>query len=66
MDGPKQAGKGDEDQPASTAVINYSYFDSARKDTLLPAAKKRPTLSAADALKMQQDAASGSGGGGKP
>lgn len=37
---------------------------AARKDTLLPAAKKRPNLSAADAVKMQQDVASGSGSGG--
>lgn len=36
---------------------------AARKDSLLPAAKKRPNLSAADAVQMQQDAASSSGGG---
>lgn len=63
MDDPKQAGK-DDDQPQSTAVLNYTYFDSARKDTLLPAAKKRPTLSAADAVKLQEDVASGSSASG--
>ena len=40
---------------ASTAVINYSYFDSARRDTVLPT-QKRPKLSAADIMKKDQEA----------
>ncbi|PRW56736.1 Serine threonine- kinase CTR1 [Chlorella sorokiniana] len=65
--GPQQQGKGGggggEEQAGSTSVINYTYFDSARKDSLLPAAKKRPDFSAADAVQMQQDAASSNGSG---
>ena len=48
-------------EAASTSVINYTYFDSARKDSLLPAAKRRPEFTAADAMKMQQQAGEGSG-----
>lgn len=58
-------GGGKEEAPASTSVINYTYFDSARKDTLIPAAKKRPNLSAADAIKLQDDSAAPSGSGKK-
>jgi hypothetical protein len=31
-------------------VVNYTYFDSARRDTLLPIQKKK-TLNAADVMK---------------
>lgn len=34
-----------------------SYYDSSRKDGLMPAARKRATLTAADAVQLQQDAA---------
>ena len=61
---PGKGKAGEEEGPSSTAVINYTYFDSSRKDGLLPAAKRRPTLSAADAVQMQQDAAAASGSGG--
>ena len=56
---------GKEEAPASTSVINYTYFDSARKDTSIPAAKKRPNLSAADAIKLQDDSAAAPSGSGK-
>ena len=45
--------KQDEGQ-ASTSVINYSYFDTARRDTVIPTHKK-PTLSAADIMKKDQE-----------
>jgi hypothetical protein len=44
---------GGEGQGASTAVINYTYFDSARRD-VAGVAQKKPKLTAADV--MQQTA----------
>ncbi|PSC72401.1 histone H4 [Micractinium conductrix] len=52
--GPQPAEK---EQPTSASVINYSYYDSARRDGIMPAAKKRANLTAADAVALQQDAA---------
>lgn len=49
----KSQGKKDEGQ-ASTSVINYTYFDTARRDTVIPTHKK-PSLSAADVMKKDQD-----------
>ena len=40
---------GDQGQ-ASTAVVNYTYFDTARRDTVIPIHKKK-SLSAADVMK---------------
>lgn len=39
---------------ASTSVINYTYFDTARRDTVIPTHKK-PSLSAADVMKKDQE-----------
>ena len=52
--------------PPVPSPLHPPPLGAARKDSLLPAAKKRPNLTAADAVKMQQDAAapSSSGGGG--
>lgn len=49
----KSQGKQDGGQ-ASTSVINYTYFDTARRDTVIPTHKK-PSLSAADVMKKDQD-----------
>lgn len=51
--GPRSKGKGgeSEDRPA-TAVVNYTYFDSARRDTISPVAQKRPKLTAADVMQQ--------------
>ena len=48
-----QAGDGKSDQ-STTSVINYSYFDSARRDTIIPTHKK-PSLTAADVMKKDQE-----------
>lgn len=47
--------KSEEQASASTAVINYTYFDSARRDTILPTHKKK-TLTAADVMKSDSKA----------
>ncbi|KAI8105879.1 hypothetical protein M9434_000458 [Picochlorum sp. BPE23] len=47
-------GQKQDDGQASTSVINYSYFDTARRDTVIPTHKK-PTLSAADIMKKDQE-----------
>jgi hypothetical protein len=47
----KEESKTSEEQGSSSAaVINYTYFDSARRDTILPTHKKK-TLTAADVMK---------------
>jgi hypothetical protein len=48
-----EASSSKEHQP-TTSVINYSYFDTARRDTIIPTHKK-PTLSAADVMKKDQE-----------
>ncbi len=55
----KAGGSGSGDQAeASTAVLNYAYFDSARRDTI-GMAQKRPKLTAADVMQQQQQQQSG-------
>lgn len=49
------AAKKQEGSQASSSVINYTYFDTARRDTLIPTHKK-PSLSAADVMKKDQEA----------
>ena len=49
------AAKKQEGSQASSSVINYTYFDTARRDTLIPMHKK-PSLSAADVMKKDQEA----------
>jgi len=46
----------EEQGQAATSVMNYTYFDTARRDTILPSHKK-PSLSAADVMKMDQSGA---------
>lgn len=48
------AAKKQEGSQASSSVINYTYFDTARRDTLIPTHKK-PSLSAADVMKKDQE-----------
>lgn len=43
--------------PAALYLTACSYYDSSRKDGLMPAARKRTNLTAADAVQLQQDAA---------
>lgn len=51
----KTKGQGKQEQgQASTSVMNYTYFDTARRDTVIPTHKK-PSLSAADVMKKDQD-----------
>lgn len=52
-DGGQASSSSQNDQP-STAVLNYTYFDSARRDTILPT-HKRPKLTAADVMKKEQE-----------
>ncbi len=47
-------GKKQDEGQASTSVINYSYFDTARRDTVIPTHKKQ-TLSAGDIMKKDQE-----------
>ena len=49
-------GGGGEQAGPSTSVLNYTYFDSARRDTVIPIAPKKPKLGAADVMKMDQQA----------
>ena len=48
------AGGGD-GQQASTSVINYTYFDTARRDTVIPI-QKRKALTAKDIMDKDADA----------
>jgi hypothetical protein len=48
------AGGGD-GQQASTSVINYTYFDTARRDTLIPI-QKRKALTAKDIMDKDAEA----------
>lgn len=49
-------GGGGEQAGPSTSVLNYTYFDSARRDTVIPIAPKKPKLGAAEVMKMDQQA----------
>ena len=51
----KKPGGGGDGQQASTSVINYTYFDSARRDTLIPI-QKRKTLTAKDIMDKDAEA----------
>jgi hypothetical protein len=42
-------------EQASSAVINYTYFDSARRDTILPT-HNRPKLTAGDIMESEKEA----------
>jgi hypothetical protein len=46
---------GDGQGQASTSVINYTYFDSARRDTVIPIHKKK-NLTAKDIMDKDADA----------
>ncbi len=46
---------GGDAQQASTSVINYTYFDTARRDTLIPIQKRKP-LTAKDIMDKDTEA----------
>ena len=50
----KKGGGKEDTAQASTSVINYTYFDSARRDTLIPIHKKK-SLTAKDIMDKDQE-----------